>query len=54
VARQPAADVGIFLSVALDAFTHTPGFMRQPLKILHLSVTFLACDFVVNMALVVE
>jgi hypothetical protein len=54
MARQPAVEVGIFLSVALDALTHAPDFLRQPLKVLHLAVTFLAYDFAVNMALVIE
>ena len=54
MARQPAVEVGIFLSVALNALTHAPDFLRQPLKVLHLAVTFLADDFAVYMALVIE
>jgi hypothetical protein len=54
MARQPAVEVGIFLSVALNALTHAPDFLRQPLKVLHLAVTFPADDFAVYMALVIE
>ena len=54
MARQPAAEVSVFLPVALDALAHAPVFVRQSLKILHLSMTFLTGDFVVNMALVIE
>jgi hypothetical protein len=54
VTRQPAADIGILFSMTLNTFTHAPVFIRQSLKILHLSVAFLTGDFVVNMALVIE
>jgi hypothetical protein len=54
MACQPAVEVGIFLSVTLDALTHTPNFLRQPLKFLHLTVTFLTGDLAVNMALVIK
>jgi hypothetical protein len=54
MACQPAIEVGIFLSMTLDALTHIPDFLGQALKILHLSVTFGAGNFTVNMALVIE
>mgnify|MGYP006935559334 CR=1 FL=1 len=54
VARQPAIEVGIFLSVARNTLIHVPGLMRQPLKVLHLSVAFGAGDFAVDVALVIK
>ncbi len=54
MACQPAVEVGIFLLVTLDALTHIPDFLRQALKVLHLTVTFAAGNFVVNMTLVIE
>ena len=54
MACQPAVEVGILLLVTLDALTHTPIFLRQPLKVLHLTVTFLTGDLAVNMALVIK
>jgi hypothetical protein len=54
MACQPAAEVSIFLAVALDALSHAPVFVRESLEVLHLTVTFLTGDFVVNMALVIE
>ena len=54
MACQPAVEVGIFYSVTLDTLTHAPNFLRQPLKRLHLAVTFLTGNFVVNMTLVIK
>ena len=54
MACQPAAEVSIFLAVALDALSHAPVFVRESLEVLHLTVTFLTGDFVVNMSLVIE
>jgi hypothetical protein len=54
MACQPAVEVGIFLSVTLNTLTHIPDFLRQALKVLHLSVTFGTGNFAVNMALVIK
>jgi hypothetical protein len=54
MACQPAVEVGIFLLVTRDALTHAPNFMRQTVKVLHLSMTFLTGNFAVNMTLVVK
>ena len=54
MARQPAVEVGIFLSVTLDALTHAPNFLWQALKLLYLAVAFLTGNFVVNMTLVIK
>ena len=54
MACQPAVQVGIFLSMTLDALTHIPDFLGQALKVLHLPVAFGTGDFAVNMALVIE
>jgi hypothetical protein len=54
MACQPAIEVGIFLLVTLYTLPHIPDFLRQPLKVLHLTVTFAAGNFVVNMTLVIE
>jgi hypothetical protein len=54
MACQPAIEVGIFLSVARNTLIHVPGLMRQPLKVLHLSVAFGAGDFAVDVALVIK
>ena len=54
MARQPAIEVGIFLSVARNTLIHVPGLMRQTLKVLHLSVAFGASDFTVDVALVIK
>lgn len=54
MACQPAVQVGIFLSMTLDALTHIPDFLGQALKVLHLTVTFGTGDFAVNMALVIK
>ena len=54
MARQPAVEVGIFLSVTLNTLTHIPDFLWQALKVLHLSVTFGTGYFAVNMALVIK
>lgn len=54
MACQPAVEVGIFYSMTLDTLTHAPNFLRQPLKRLHLAVTFLTNDFAVNMTLVIK
>lgn len=51
---QPAVEVGIFLLVTFDALTHTPDFLRQALEFLHLTVTFLTGNFVVDMTLVIK
>jgi len=54
MACQPAVKVGIFLPVTLDAFAHTPNFLRQALQVLYLTVTFGAGNFLVNVALVIK
>ena len=54
MACQPAVEVGIFLPVTLDTFTHTPDFLRQTLRFPYLPVTFLTGDFFINMALVIK
>lgn len=54
MACQPAVEVGIFLSVTLDALTHAPNFLGQPLQVLHMAVTFLTGNFAVNMALMIK
>jgi hypothetical protein len=54
MACQPAIEVGIFLSVTRDALTHAPDLLRQPLNLLHLTVTFLTGNFVVYVTLVVK
>jgi hypothetical protein len=54
MARQPAVEVGIFLAVTLDTFTHAPDFLRQTLRFPYLAVTFLTGNFLVYMALVIK
>jgi hypothetical protein len=54
VARQPAVHIGAFFKMTRDTLIHVPGFMRQALKVLHLSVTFGAGNFAVDMALVIK
>ena len=54
MARQPAVNVGIFLSMALDAFLHIPDLLRKALEVLHLSMTLSTGNFAVNMALVIK
>ena len=54
MARQPAIHVGALFEMTRDTLVHVPGFMRQALKVLHLSVAFGAGNFAVNMALVIE
>ena len=54
MACQPAVEVGVFLAVTLDTFTHAPDFLRQTLRFPHLAVTFLTGNFLVYMALVIK
>lgn len=54
MACQPAIHVGALFEMTRDTLIHIPGLMRQPLKVLHLSVTFGTGNFAVNMALVVK
>ena len=54
MARQPAIEVGIFLSVARNTLIHVPGLMRQTLQVLHLSVAFGAGNFAVDVPLVIK
>jgi hypothetical protein len=54
VARQPAIEVGIFLSVARNTLIHVPGLMRQTLQVLYLSVAFGAGNFAVDVPLVIK
>ena len=54
MACQPAVQVGIFLSMTLDTLTHIPDFLGQALKVLHLSVTFGAGNFAVDVPLVIK
>jgi hypothetical protein len=54
VACQPAVEVGIFLSMTLNTLTHVPNFLRQALKILHLTMTFGAGNLAINVALVIK
>ena len=54
MACQPAVEVGIFLSMAQDAFLHVPNLLRQALEVLHLAMTLRTGDFAVNMTLVIK
>ena len=54
MARQPTAQIGVFPSMALDAFPHAPVLMRQPMQVLDLSVAFPTGNLGVDMALMVE
>ena len=51
---QPAIDVGILLIVAFQTHSHAPLLVRQPLTVLNLPVAFLAGNFAVDMALMIE
>ena len=51
---QPTPQIGIFLSMALDAFPHLPVLIRQPMQVLNLSMAFPASHFLVDMTLVVK
>ena len=52
--RQPAIDIGILLIVTFQAHSHAPIFVRQSLNVLNLTVAFLAGNFTVDMALMIE
>ena len=54
MACQPAIEVGIFLSVTLDALTHAPDLLLQALCLLYLTMTFLTGNLVVNMTLMIK
>ena len=54
MARQPTVHIGAFFKMTRDTLIHVPGFMRQALKVLHLSVTFGTGNFAVDMALVIK
>ncbi len=54
MACQPAVEICIFLLMTLDTLTHAPYFLRQPLKVLHLTVTFSTGNFAIDVALVIE
>ncbi len=51
---QPAINYRILAAMAIDTSLHAPGFPGQALQIGHLSVTFLAGNFGVNVALMIE
>ncbi len=51
---QPAVGIGIFLEMAFQAHAHAPVFMGQTVQFGDLSVTFLAGDFTVDVALMIE
>jgi hypothetical protein len=52
--RQPAIDVGIFLFMTFNTLPHAPVLVRQAVKVLNLSVAFLARNFAVDMPLVIK
>ena len=52
--RQPAVHIGALFKMTCDTLIHIPGFMRQALQVLHLSVALGAGNFTVNMALVIK
>ena len=54
MACQPAIHVGALFEMTRDTLVHVPGFMRQALKVLHLSVAFGAGNFAVDVALVIK
>jgi hypothetical protein len=54
VACQPTINTRLLFAMALDAHPHLPGFLRQPLEILDLTVALLANNLAVDVPLVVE
>jgi hypothetical protein len=52
--RQPAIDIGIAFIVTFQALPHAPVFVRQAVKVLNLTVAFLAGYFAVDVPLMIE